>query len=257
MDSQSSWVQNRFLKRIVSLFPEEKRSGIWLTLGIWYINYFHFAPHPAPQYDENLTYEEWMIETIAFFRSIGFFQQLHDLDDRQGLDRLHQKREKETRDSWDRLINDDLVKDQWIVEVKTDSGSSIQVHSDPQAFPGSIKYEDYLRQQRDQALEEVRFNRRDELVDIWIAREDETRVWYRDLEVGAHPESEDYVKVLTEWGRISRGVFEPREIRETWDLIDYPIYRLRISFQWNAGPHSIEIETADEWINLAPLNGVK
>lgn len=45
----------------------------------------------------------------------------------------------------------------------------MEVHREPEAFPGSIKYGDYLRQQRDQALEEVRFNRKDELVDIWIA----------------------------------------------------------------------------------------
>jgi hypothetical protein len=294
MDSQQSWVQNRFLERIVSLFPKEKRSGIWLTLGIWYINYFHFmrlitfglyrrpretqpeptapvvtppaaeqkedrrgfAPHPASQYDENLTYEEWMTETIAFFRSIGFFQPSRDLDDRQILDRLHQKREKETRDSWDRLLNNDDIEDQWIVEVKTDSGSSMEVHTDPQAFPGSIKYADYLRQQRDQALGEVRFNRKDDLVDIWIAHEDETRVCYGDLEVGAGPDSEDYVKALTKWGRISRGVFEPKQIRERWDPMDEYLYRLKISFRWKGAPHSIEIETVDEWINLAALEAI-
>jgi hypothetical protein len=294
MDSQQSWVQNRLLGRIVSLFPQEKRSSVWLTLGLWYINYFRFmrlvtfglygrpqhakpgstsrvdtqptaphadgapafAPHPASQYDESLTYEEWMTETIAFFRSIGFFQQFSDLDDLQVLQRLHQKREKETRDTWDRLINDDDVKDQWIVEVKTDLGSSMEVHTDPEAFPGSIKYADYLRQQRDEALDEVRFNRKDDLVDIWIAREDETRVWYGDMEVGAYPESDDYVKALTRWGRISRGVFEPKEIRETWNPIDDLLYRLKISFQWNGAPHSIEIETVDEWINLAALDAV-
>jgi hypothetical protein len=254
MGSQSSWVRNPFLERLVSLFPKEKRSGIWLTLGIWYINYFRFmrtitfglygrpretspeqaapvetqpspaaqdgawgfAPHPASQYDQNLSYEQWMTETIAFFRTIGFFQEFRDVDDRQVLDRLHQKREKQIRDTWDRLINDDDVKDQWIVEVKTDLGSSMEVHRDPQAFPGSIKYADYLHQQRDQALNDVRFNRNDDFVDIWIAREDETRVCYGDLEVGAAPESDDYVKVLTRWGRISRGVFEPKEIRESW-----------------------------------------
>jgi hypothetical protein len=206
MDSQSSWVKNRLLGRVVALFPKEKHSGIWLTVGIWYVNYFNFmrlitfglygrpretrpesttagfkqsaaaraegvrglAPHPPSQYDENFSYEEWMSETIAFLRSIGFFQQFGDLDDLQVLDRLHQKREKETRDTWNRLINDD-VKDQWIVEVKTDLGSSMEIHNDPQAFPGSIKYADYLRQQRDQALEQARFNRKDDLVDIWIA----------------------------------------------------------------------------------------
>lgn len=68
------------------------------------------AFYPPSQYDESLSYEEWMTEAIAFFRSIGFFQEFGDLDDLQ--DRLHQKREKETHDTWDRLINDDDVKDQ-------------------------------------------------------------------------------------------------------------------------------------------------
>lgn len=294
MALESPWVRSRLLNRFVSFFPEEKRSGIWLTLGIWYLNYFRFmriitfglygrpvkalpqaeslaeqkapktdkdgfpgcAPYPPSQYDKSLSYEEWMTETIAFFRSIGFFQEFGDLDDRQVLDRLHQKREKETRDTWERLINDDDVKDQWIVEVKTELGSSMEVHREPEAFPGSIKYADYLRQQHDQALQEVRFNRNDDLVDIWIAHEDETRVWYGDMEVGADPESDDYVEALTRWGRISRGVFEPREIRETWDPIDEHLYRLKISFRWNGAAHSIEIETVAEWINLAALDAV-
>lgn len=294
MALESPWVRSRLLNRFVSLFPEAKRSGIWLTLGICYLNYFRFmriitfglygrpvkvpsqaeslaeqkapktdkdgfpscAPYPPSQYDESLSYEEWMTETIAFFRSIGFFREFGDLDDRQVLDRLHQKREKETRDDWERLINDDDVKDQWIVDVKTGLGPSMEVHREPEAFPGSIKYGDYLRQQRDQDLEEVRFNRKDELVDLWIAREDETRVCYGDMEVGAAPESDDYVEALTRWGRISRGVFEPKEIREIWDPIDEHLYRLRISFQWNGAAHSIEIETVAEWINLAALDAV-
>lgn len=55
---------------------------------------------------------------------------------------------------------------------------------------------------------------------------------------------------------LPRSVREPREIRETWDLIDEHLYRLKISFEWNGAAHSIEIETVAEWINLAVLDDV-
>lgn len=42
MALESPWVRSRLLNRFVSLFPEEKFSGIWLTLEIWYLNYFRF-----------------------------------------------------------------------------------------------------------------------------------------------------------------------------------------------------------------------
>src|SRR5215469_14830523 len=127
----------RNAERLISLFPEEKRSGLLLTAGILYLNYsqvmklftfglygrskakkeeagpsveqntavprrpgvWEFAPYPASQYDEKLSYEEWMIETIGFFRSMGFFAELRGLDDGQVLERLHEKREKEIRKS--------------------------------------------------------------------------------------------------------------------------------------------------------------
>jgi hypothetical protein len=215
-----------------------------------------FAPHPPSQYDQNLSYEEWMTESIGFFRGVGFFDEFRGLDDFQVLQRLHQKREKEIRETWARLIDEDVLEDQWVVTVKTDLGESTHYHNDPESFPGSIRHSDYLQQEREKAMNGVSFDRKDDLADIWIAREDKTRVWYSDLEAGAYPESDDYVQALTEWGRISRGIFEPKEIRETWKPVNQHEYRLQISFQWNGTPHSIEFDTVDEWINLKALNAI-
>jgi hypothetical protein len=299
MASETSWVRNRLLNRIVSLFPNEKRAGIWVSLGIWYLRYFQFmrlitlglygrpvkrgetkpnpqaeesgnlqqtesqgcSPHPASQFDQELSYEAWMEESIHFFRSIGFFESFHDLDDREVLNRLHGKREKAIRDVWENVDENDDTDGSWILETTDASGaSSTTLHSDPDARPGSVPYADYMRRQRQEMLERIpvdrMFDRKNALQDLWIAAEDETRVWYRDLEAGAGPDANEYADALKEWGHISRGAFEPKDIRETWTAIEEHLYHLKISFQWKGVPHTIEIDTPLEWINLEVLEAV-
>lgn len=303
MASEASWVHNRLLNRIISLFPKEKRAGLWLTAGIWYLRYFQFmriitlglygrptkrheatpspeqteatksqhgeppdcSPHPPSQSDPKLSYEEWMEESLHFFRSIGFFDSFRGLEDREVLNRLHEKREKSTRDLWERIdeveAEDKDSEEMWVLETKDDSGaSSTTMHSDPAAYPGSVKYADYMRRQREEMLERLpidrMFDRKNPFQDLWIAAEDESRARYSDLEAGAGPDSDEYVSALTAWGRISRGTFEPTNIQETWTAIDEHLYHLKISFEWKGAPHAIELDTPLEWINLEVLAAV-
>jgi hypothetical protein len=299
MGSESAWLHSRLLKQFISFFPEEKRGGIWLTAGIWYIRYFQFmrlitlglygrpvqrkettprpqaeesgnpqqtesrgcSPHPASQYDQQLSYEEWIEESIHFFRSIGFFDNFQGLEDHEVLNRLHETREKALRDVWDKVEENEATDDSWILETKDASGaSSTTLHSDPEAHPGSVPYAEYMRRERQEMIDRIpvdrMFDRKNALQDLWIAAEDETRVWYSDLEVGAGPEADEYVEALREWGRISRGVFELKDIRESWNAIDEHLYHLSIRFQWKGSPHAIELDTPLEWINLEVLEAV-
>ena len=292
-DTRPSSLFMRNAERLISLFPKEKRPGLLLTAGILYINYFQimklltfglykrpkakaevtqaseekvtaasqrpeareFAPYPASQYDEKLSYEEWMTEAIAFFRNVGFFVEFRELDDRQVLKRLHQRREKEIRKTWKELAEGNL-KAEWVAIVKTETGEEEHYHDEPEKHPGSIPFPEYARQQMEKQLEQVRFDRKNDLTDLWIAREDETRVWYCDLEQNAGPDSDDYVQVMHAWQKISRGVFEPTNITETWTPIDEHDYRLQIRFDWKGEVHSIEITTPPEWINLEVLDKI-
>lgn len=299
MGSETAWLHNRLLKRLISLFPEEKRGGIWLTAGLWYLRYFRFmriitlglygrpmkkqdptanpkvtelpkpqqneaqgfAPLPPSQFDQRLSYEEWMEESIHFFRNIGFFEEFRGLDDVEVLNRLHEKREAALHETWDRIDWDEDSEDMWILETRTASGgSSTTLHGDPAAYPGSIRYADYMRRQREDALERIpidrMFDRKNDLQDLWIAMEDGTRVHYGDLEVGAGPDSEDYAQALTRWGRISRGVFDPKDISEAWTDIGDGLFHVTISFQWNGTRQAIEFDTPEEWLNLAALEAV-
>ena len=165
---------------------------------------------------------------------------------------------------WDRWRS--AIHHHWVIKIKTDSGEEERYHDEPETFPGSVKFADYAQQQlKELYLPQVPFDRKNDLADLWIAMEDDRRVWYRDLEAAASPGSDEYVQALTEWGRISRGVFEPKEIRETWTELHEttpsgaPIqgqYHLKISFEWNGAPQTIEFDTPDEWINLEALEAV-
>lgn len=162
-----------------------------------------------------------MEESIHFFRSIGFFESFRDLGDREVLDRPHEKKEKAIRDIWKGIDGNEGSEGSWILETKDASGaSSTSLHSDPEAHPGSVPYTDCMRRERQEMLDRMpinrMFDRENALQDLWIAAEDETRVWYHDLEAGAGPNSEAYVDALKDWGRISRRAFEPKDIRETW-----------------------------------------
>lgn len=292
-DTRPTSLFMRNAERLISLFPKEKRAGLWCTAGILYVNYVQimrrltfglygrpkteteasevstdkmtgpsqipgvrpFAPYPSSQYDETLSYDEWMTETIAFFRGIGFFAAFRALQDRQVLERLHHKREEGIRKTWADLAEGSL-KDQWVAIVRTETGEQEHYHDEPEKYPGSIRFPEYARQQMEKHLEEVRFDRKNDLADLWIAREDETRVWYCDLEQTAGPDSDDYVQVVEEWRKISRGVFEPTNITETWTPIDDHDYGLRIRFEWKGDVYSIEITTPTEWINLDLLRKI-
>jgi hypothetical protein len=120
-----------------------------------------------------------------------------------------------------------------------------------------VRFETFAQQRLEELyLPMVPFNRKDDLADLWIAHEDEARVWYADLEASAGPESDQYVHTLTEWGRISQGIFQPKEIHESWVDIGDGQYQLTISFQWNGVPQAIKFDTPDEWINLEALSAV-
>ena len=57
----------------------------------------------------------------------------------------------------------------------------------------------------------------DPFMDLFVAEQDASRVWWSDLEADVGAGNEVYVDTLTGWGAISEGAFAPDATEETWD----------------------------------------
>ncbi|MGB9717667.1 MAG: hypothetical protein ACPL4E_04420 [Thermoproteota archaeon] len=56
-------------------------------------------------------------------------------------------------------------------------------------------------------------------IDRFLVVHDSKRIWGRDLEFGYHPSPEDEVRILMEFAQISKGIFQPTDIkwgRDNW-----------------------------------------
>jgi hypothetical protein len=60
--------------------------------------------------------------------------------------------------------------------------------------------------------------------ELEVLKWDAQRVWWDDTEVDAGEGNDVYVELLQDWGKISRGAFEPRDVAECWDAPEGPIY---------------------------------
>lgn len=82
---------------------------------------------------------------------------------------------------------------------------------------------------------------------------DENRFWFSDLESDVCEGNEVYLKVVQEWADISRGVFKPEQIQETWKSPKGPV---RIDFHLNGTPQQIKAAYYDDFVDLGLLQQI-
>jgi len=94
----------------------------------------------------------------------------------------------------------------------------------------------------------------DPLIEMLVAAEDTTRVWWQDLEADVAKGNDVYRSLLEEWGRISVGAFEPTAIEETWASDTGPV---TVSFDLDGEAQSLQPEVIEDWIDpriATPIN---
>jgi hypothetical protein len=92
------------------------------------------------------------------------------------------------------------------------------------------------------------------LIELVVAEQDPTRVWWRDLEADVAQKNEVYAQTVAEWAEISAGAFEPSDIVETWQGPDGPVI---IGFTLDGTARTLSPEYLEDWIDpriLAPIN---
>jgi hypothetical protein len=95
--------------------------------------------------------------------------------------------------------------------------------------------------------------KRDPVLDLMVAEQDRTRVWWRDLEADVIDGNEVYAQTLAEWSEISVGVFEPTDIAETWEGDQGPV---TVSFTQGGTSRTLHPNYYDDFIDPGIIVGV-
>jgi hypothetical protein len=93
-----------------------------------------------------------------------------------------------------------------------------------------------------------------QLTDLAIAEQDQTRVWWRDLEADVVEGNNVYVQTMAEWSEISVGAFLPTDITETWAGDSGPV---TVSYQLDGETTTLSPAYVEDWIDpgvLVPIN---
>jgi hypothetical protein len=93
----------------------------------------------------------------------------------------------------------------------------------------------------------------DPTVELLIAEQDRSRVWWRDLEADVAEGSDVYAVTLGEWAAISGDSFVPTSIVETWESPTGPI---TVSFELEGAAHVLEPEYLEDWIDIRILGDI-
>jgi hypothetical protein len=94
----------------------------------------------------------------------------------------------------------------------------------------------------------------DPLLDLVVAEQDRSRVWWQDLEADVSDGNEVYVGVLTDLASISVGAFAPSAIEESWQSDSGPV---TISFEQHGQTNTLAPAYIEDWIDpgiLAAIN---
>jgi hypothetical protein len=92
------------------------------------------------------------------------------------------------------------------------------------------------------------------LLELFVAEQDTTRVWWRDLEADVGGGNRVYTSTLEEWAAISVGAFAPSAIAETWQSDAGPV---EVTFETGGAGHVLEPEYLEDWIDpriATPIN---
>jgi hypothetical protein len=96
----------------------------------------------------------------------------------------------------------------------------------------------------------------DPFLELLVAEQDRSRVWWRDLEADVSSEADAYHTTIGEWAAISLGVFAPTDIEEHWASDTGPI---SVTFLLDGVPRTLEPGYLEDWLDariLDPINGL-
>jgi hypothetical protein len=88
------------------------------------------------------------------------------------------------------------------------------------------------------------------MADLFVADQDQQRVWWRDLEADVIDGNDVYVVTLKEWAAISQGAFAPDGIEEAWASDEGPV---TLTFTLGGEPHEIAAAYLEDWIDPGVL----
>lgn len=94
------------------------------------------------------------------------------------------------------------------------------------------------------------------LIDLAIAAQDHTRVWWRDLEADVVKGGDVYAQTIAEWSEISKGAFRPTDITETWASESGPV---TVAFRLDGSTKTLSPGYFEDWIDpgiLAAIDGM-
>jgi hypothetical protein len=103
----------------------------------------------------------------------------------------------------------------------------------------------------DEFNRDISFDKQD--IELFILRQDETRVWWADTECDVLEGNERYVEALQRWGEISRGAFQPTAVRERWASDEGPI---EIEFMLDKQRHRIQPRYLDDYLDVGILHDI-
>lgn len=93
----------------------------------------------------------------------------------------------------------------------------------------------------------------DDFRDPRLAALDPTRVWWRDAEADVAQGNHVYSDVLAEWAKISRGLFVPEDVRETWSSPEGPI---EVVFRHQGESYTLHPTFDHDWLDFDALGRV-
>ena len=86
------------------------------------------------------------------------------------------------------------------------------------------------------------------IAELHVLEPDEKRLWISELECDVMPENQVYADAVKRLGEISRGVFNPTDITETWESDNGPI---TVEFTLNGVRHSFQPPYRNDWMDTA------
>lgn len=92
----------------------------------------------------------------------------------------------------------------------------------------------------------------DPLLELFVAEQDATRVWWRDLEADVAMDNDVYRSTLEEWAAMSVGAFSPTSVDEAWESDAGPV---KIRFQMGGANHELTPEYLEDWSTLGSRRG--
>lgn len=93
--------------------------------------------------------------------------------------------------------------------------------------------------------------------DLILLAQDDSRIWWEDGERDIAPGYNEYVRAITAWSRISRGVFLPTDVREIWDKPEqWPDCKVEVAFSLDGLPRVLHPWDGYGWVDFGLLASI-